>query len=156
MTDRFVLETTIPAPIDAVFERSLDVDFHLDSMLHTGEEIVAGTSSGGMVLGDTVTWRAKHFGVWWRMTSEITEYEPPLLFVDEQLTGPFDHFRHEHRFTTLGADSTTMTDVIDYAAPFGPVGVLAERLLLGRHLRALIAFRNEHLLRVFGDEARPG
>ncbi|PAX90951.1 cyclase, partial [Streptomyces albidoflavus] len=28
-----------------------------------------------MALGDTVTWRARHFGVVWRMTSRITAYD---------------------------------------------------------------------------------
>ena len=42
-----------------------------------------------MSLGQTVTWQARHFGLPFRMTSKITEYERPTHFVDEQVSGPF-------------------------------------------------------------------
>jgi len=41
-----------------------------------------------MKLGDQVTWRARHFGIVFQMTSAITEYQPPKRFVDEQCYRP--------------------------------------------------------------------
>lgn len=147
MSGRFEMTSTFDVPIGQVFERSLDVDFHQQSMAASGEEIVGGVSSGLMGLGDTVTWRAKHFGIWWRMTSIISEFDAPTYFVDQQLKGPFKRFRHEHHFAEGPNGSTTMRDVIEYAAPAGPLGRVVERLVLDRHLQALITLRNDELRR---------
>jgi hypothetical protein len=46
-------------------------------MRGSGERAVGGVTSGIMKLGDTVTWRARHFGIVFRMTSAITEYQYP-------------------------------------------------------------------------------
>lgn len=83
------LETVISAPPAACFDLSLSVDAHTGSMAASGERAVAGVTSGVMKLGDTVTWRARHFGIAFRMTSAITEYQRPARFVDEQQRGPF-------------------------------------------------------------------
>ena len=45
-----------------------------------------------MNLDDEVTWSARHFGVPWRMTSKIVEYQRPDQFVDEMIFS-FTHTR---------------------------------------------------------------
>ena len=138
------LETVIAAPVEACFEMSLSVDFHLDSMGPSGERAVAGVTSGVMGPGDQVTWAARHFGIPVRMTSRISAYEAPTYFVDEQVRGPFKRWRHEHLFEPL-AEGTRMIDIAEFDAPVGPVGALAERLLLTRYLTQLLEQRNGHL-----------
>ena len=95
-------------------------------------------------MGQEVTWRAWHFGLPIRMTSRITEMQAPHYFVDEQVRGPFLRFRHVHEFSAVPA-GTVMVDRIDFAAPFGLLGRLAEKLVLARYLRKLIETRNQHL-----------
>lgn len=85
----FRLETTIAASPSACFERSLSVDAHTESMLESGERAVDGITSGVLSLGDTVTWRGRHFGIPFTMTSAITACTPPNRFVDEQKRSPF-------------------------------------------------------------------
>ncbi|WP_408907745.1 SRPBCC family protein, partial [Streptomyces albidoflavus] len=63
-------------------------------------------TTGTMALGDTVTWRARHFGVVWRMASRITAYDHPTHFVDEQTAGPFHHWWHARHFTPDGRGGT--------------------------------------------------
>ena len=138
-----VTRTAVSAP--ALFDASLSVDSHIDSLAHSGEQAIAGVTSGTLALGDSVTWRARHFGVWFTMAVAITEFERPLRFVDEQQRGPFRSFRHEHRFETA-ADATVMTDIITVESPV--FGRLAERLVLVPYLRRLIRTRNAHLVRV--------
>jgi ligand-binding SRPBCC domain-containing protein len=140
----FRVETHIAAPAVACFELSLSVDAHVASMSASGERAVAGVTTGVMRLGDTVTWRATHFGIPFRMTSAITEFDRPSWFVDEQVAGPFARWRHEHSFAATTA-GTLMTDVVDFAAPLGPLGRLVERAVLDRYLRGLILERNRHL-----------
>jgi len=113
-------------------------------MAQSREEVVAGVRSGLMSLGEEVTWRAWHFGVPLQMTSQITEMQSPDYFVDEQVKGPFRRFRHVHEFRQDPA-GTTMVDRIEFEAPFGAIGRLAEKLVLARYLQRLIETRNRHL-----------
>src|SRR5688572_25674360 len=122
---RFEVTARIAAPPQRVFDLSLDVGLHTASMAGSGERVVGGVASGRMRLGDTVTWRARHFGVWWRMTSRISAFDPPGYFVDEQVGGPFRRWRHEHHFESDGDGGTVICDLVDFAAPLGPLGRLA-------------------------------
>lgn len=144
MTVAFRVVTEIVAPVERVFALSLDIGAHERSMAGTDERAVAGTTSGTIGLGETVTWRARHFGIVWRMTSRITALEAPGCFVDEQVRGPFARFRHEHRFEP-SAHGTRMVDDIVFRAPLGPLGWAAERIALARYLPRLIAARNAAL-----------
>lgn len=143
MPTTFVLVTDADVGAQELFEISLDIDMHVSSMKQSGEHAIAGRTSGIIGLGETVTWRARHFGVWFTMTSKITALDRPSLFVDQQVRGPFKSFVHEHRFEPLG-DGCRMTDIITVASPV--LGSVVERMLLVPYLRHLIAKRNEHLL----------
>ncbi|PZE63147.1 SRPBCC family protein [Curtobacterium sp. MCBD17_021] len=146
--------TDLPVPPERAFALSLDIGAHLRSMAASGERAVAGRTSGTIGLGETVTWRARHLGVVWRMTSRITVLEAPCAFVDEQVRGPFARFRHEHRFEPT-AEGTRMIDEVTFRAPLGVLGRVAEGLVLRRYLRTLIVERNRSLaseLRVASDD----
>lgn len=134
------LETKIDAPIERVFDLSRDIDLHQRSMARTGERAVAGRTSGLIELGEDVTWRARHLGREWELSSRITSLERPTRFVDEQVSGPFATFRHSHAFEG-GAERTTMIDDWSHTAPFGPIGALADRLFLAAMLRRLLEER---------------
>jgi ligand-binding SRPBCC domain-containing protein len=144
MTVTFRIETGLDAPPARAFALSLDIGAHERSMAATGERAVDGTTNGTIGLGESVTWRARHLGVVWRMTSQITALEAPHRFVDEQVRGPFARFRHEHRFEP-SARGTQMVDTIEFRAPLGPLGRIAEVLVLRRHLVRLITERNRSL-----------
>ena len=115
------LTTDIAAPIERVFDLARDLDLHAASMAHTGERAVAGRMTGRVEAGDTVTWRARHFGMWWSLTSRITEVEAPVRFADVQERGPFAWFRHEHRFEARDG-VTRMYDHWEHRSPLGPLG----------------------------------
>ena len=141
----FRIETVIAAPVADCFALSLSVDAHTASMGQSGERAVAGVTSGEMTLGDTVTWRARHFGIPFRMTSAITAYEHPTRFVDEQQRGPFRCWWHEHRFTPTDAGGALMVDVVRFRSPLGPLGRVADAVVLGRYMPHLLHQRNAWL-----------
>ncbi|BDV30330.1 SRPBCC family protein [Microbacterium terricola] len=143
MPSTFVIVTDADVSARKLFEISLDIDAHVSSMHQSGERAIAGTTSGTIGLGETVTWRARHFGIWFSMTSKITALESPTRFVDQQVRGPFKAFVHEHRFESV-ADGCRMTDTITVGSPI--FGRLAERAVLVPYLRRLITKRNHHLL----------
>lgn len=97
-------------------------------------------------LGETVTWRARYFGLNWSLTSRVSEFDRPALFVDEQVSGPFAWFRHEHRFQTV-PDGTLMVDDWRHTVPFGPLGVIADRLIVGPLMHLALKRRNAALRR---------
>ncbi|PRB67635.1 SRPBCC family protein [Arthrobacter sp. MYb213] len=128
-----------------LFDRSRSIDAHLGSMSQTKERAVAGVLSGLISLGEQVTWKARHFGIPFRLTTKITAMDPARMFIDEQLRGPFKSFHHVHEF--FDADGMTMMiDRVSFAAPFGPLGWVAERLVLGWYMPQLIRQRNKFLL----------
>ena len=59
----FRVETLIAAGVEDCFNLSISVDAHTASMENSGERAIAGVTNGPMSLGDTVTWRARHFGI---------------------------------------------------------------------------------------------
>jgi ligand-binding SRPBCC domain-containing protein len=143
MTSTFTVVTRTRHPAERLFDVSLSIDEHLASMAQSGERAVGGVTSGQIGRGETVTWRARHFGIWFTMTSRVTLLDRPRRFVDEQVQGPFASFRHVHDYETDG-DTTVMTDAITMASPI--LGSVAERLVLVPYLRRLIRKRSEHLI----------
>jgi ligand-binding SRPBCC domain-containing protein len=150
---QFESRTVIAASAEALFDLSLRVDVHTESMAASGEVAIDGVTSGMLGLDDEVTWRARHFGIHFTMTSRITEYERPHRFVDEQVRGPFHRFRHEHTFVDQGDGTSAMVDIVDFTAPLGPIGVIGERVFLVGYLRALIEQRNSYIKAKAEDSA---
>lgn len=130
---------------EQLFEKSLSIDAHSGSMAESGERAVDGVVTGQIALGEQVTWQAKHFGLPVRMTSEILALDTPKTFTDQQVRGPFKKFHHVHEFfeSTTG---TLMVDKIHFEAPLGPLGWLAERLVLSWYMPRLIRMRNAYLV----------
>ncbi|MFC0420640.1 SRPBCC family protein [Glutamicibacter bergerei] len=114
-------------------------------MSQTKEQAVAGVQSGLISFGEQVTWKARHFGIPFRLTTKITAMDPARMFIDEQLRGPFKSFHHVHEFFDVDG-KTMMIDRVSFAAPFGPLGWVAERLVLGWYMPQLIRQRNKFLL----------
>jgi len=63
------LKTEIKAEKEIVFDLSRSIDLHKISIEHTNEEAIAGRTSGLIGMNETVTWRAKHFGIYQKLTS---------------------------------------------------------------------------------------
>ncbi len=137
--------TRTSMPREKLFDLARSIDAHKTSMAHSREEAVAGVTSGLIDVGQSVTWRAWHFGFPIRMTSRITELQEPDCFVDQQVKGPFRSFRHVHEFTDDDG-GTVMIDRIEFTAPFGVIGLLVEKVFLGRYMRKLIERRNAFLV----------
>jgi ligand-binding SRPBCC domain-containing protein len=136
--------TVIQAPIERCFDLARSVEVHLAGNVHCGETAVAlaGVTSGLVGMAQRVTWRAKHFGVWQNLTSEITAMEPPAYFQDTMIQGAFRSMKHDHFFRSLSSGQTEMKDVFCFAAPLPLVGRLAEIVVLRRYMRALLHERN--------------
>jgi ligand-binding SRPBCC domain-containing protein len=138
--------TKIHAPADRCFDLARSIDLHVQSQSRHHEKSVGGITTGLIGIDQEVAWGARHFGVWQTMTSRITKFERPGHFRDEMVRGPFRTFKHDHDFTTEDF-GTLMTDVCEFDAPLGPLGWLASRLVLTRHLTQLLEERGQIIRR---------
>jgi ligand-binding SRPBCC domain-containing protein len=134
---RIELQTVISAPIERCYDLSLSVELHLRSTASTGERVVAGVSSGVLALGDHVTWEARHLGLMHRLSMTISGADPPRMFRDELVRGPFRRLVHDHFFEQTDG-GTLMRDVFEFSSSFRPL----DALILKPHLHRLRRRRN--------------
>jgi len=146
------LQTKIKATRSIVFDLSRSIDLHKISTEHTNEEAIAGKTSGLIGMNESVTWRAKHFGVYQNLTSKITEYNRPKYFTDQMVKGAFKEFKHEHHFEELN-DETLMTDLFYYKSPFGILGKIADKLFLKKYMIEFLTERNR-IVKQFAESGR--
>ncbi len=138
------LSTYIKAPIQLVFDLTRDISEHEASTSNTREKAIAGVISGKINLGETVTWRAKHFGFYLTHTSLITVFESPRYFVDEMTQGIFKSLHHEHIFKEVDG-VTEMIDIFKYEVPYGIFGTFFNYIILKSYLTKFLLERNKHI-----------
>lgn len=136
------LTTTIHCDIEVAFDLSRSIDLHMMSTKSTNEVAVAGVTSGLISLNESVTWEATHLGIRQQLTAKITIFERPFHFRDEMVKGAFDYFKHDHFFESQ-SHTTIMTDVFEFASPFGVVGKIFDWLFLKRYMTKFLSERNK-------------
>lgn len=147
------LETFIKAPPEICYKLSLNVDLHKMSSSKTREHVIGGVASGIMKLGEFVTWRAKHFGIWLTLTTKITFAEPYVQFVDEMIQGTFKSMKHEHFFENTD-NGTLMRDVFKFESPYSLAGRFFNYLILENYMREFLLERNRQIKEVAESHLR--
>ncbi len=140
----FQLETIIAAPIELCFDLARNIDVHLAAATARGQKAIAGTTSGLIGLGETVTWEGRYLLLRRQMTSRIILFDFPNMFADEMQQGAFHHWRHTHTFTQFRG-VTKMHDDVDFASPFGLIGYMTDVLFMRNYMRKLLLGQNAFL-----------
>ena len=86
---------------------------------------------------------------WSNWLTEIKYVEDGVSFMDEQRVGPYKLWLHTHKLEDVEG-GTRMTDDIRYLVPFGPIGLLANVLFVGRTLRRIFDYRRVKMEELFG------
>lgn len=146
-----VLTTIIKAPIKRCFDLARSIDLHLHTAEKTKEEVISGIRSGLISKGETVTWKAKHFGITQTLTSEISELDSPFMFEDRMVKGAFKKIQHRHHFEEESG-KTIMKDVFVFESPFGIYGRLFNFLMLTNYMKRFLQERNQMIKRVAESE----
>ena len=81
--------------------------------------------------------------------TEITHINQPYFFVDNQKSGPFKFWHHQHFFKQLQA-GIEMTDIVNYAAPFNPISKPIENTIIKKKVEMIFDFRYKKLEEMFG------
>lgn len=139
---KIYLETMIKADIQTVFDLARNIDLHQKSTFRSNEKAIAGRTVGLIELNETVTWRAKHLGVYQTHTSKIISMKKPYEFTDMMLKGTFKSLKHQHIFKQEG-ENTIMTDIFEFESPFGIIGKLFNRFFLKNYMKHFLLERNQ-------------
>ncbi len=102
-----------------------------------------------MRAGLRIDYRLRLLGLPFRWQSEITAWDPPRRFVDEQRRGPYRVWVHEHRFAEQDG-GTLVTDHVRYTVPGD---VLVDRLFVRGQLRKIFTYRRARLQELFAGPA---
>lgn len=153
-SDGYRLDTAVwlPREIEEVFAFFTDVQnlnlitphwlhFRIDTPL----PVVMGP---GLLLDYRL--RLRGLPIHWR--SEITVWDPPNCFVDEQRKGPYRRWIHEHSFKRQNG-GTEVIDRVDYAVPGGR---LVNRLFVQDDVTSIFQYRQQRLTAFFpGSGGQP-
>ncbi|MEP6922290.1 MAG: SRPBCC family protein [bacterium] len=138
---RFVRQSVIHATPDRVFafHEQPDVLLRLLPPWESARIIQSAKISdvGAQAIIETTIFGP--FSVRW--IAEHTLYDPPHMFEDVQVKGPFRSWRHRH-IVEPHADGALLRDEIDYEPPLGIFGRAFAPLLIERRLNKLFEFRH--------------
>ncbi len=90
--------------------------------------------------GSLIDYRLKLRGLPLTWRTEISVWEPPCRFVDQQLRGPYSQWIHTHIFTEIEESKTLIEDEVRYRLPFEPVGDFAH-FFVKRELAYIFDYR---------------
>lgn len=81
--------------------------------------------------------------------TEITHVKELEYFVDEQRFGPYSFWHHKHFIKPIDG-GVQMDDLVHYRLPLGPLGNLANALIVRRQLNEIFDYRFKKLEELFG------
>ena len=100
-----------------------------------------------MTPGALIDYAIRMRGIPMKWRSEITVWDPPYRFIDEQRVGPYRYWIHEHTFD-MSDGSTVVSDHVRYAVPGGE---LVHRLFVMRDLDRIFSHRKRVLAGIFSE-----
>ena len=139
---RFVMESVIAAPPARVFA------FHeaagaLASLIPPWEKVEVESGGGSLRPGSRVVLKTYlgPFALKW--VAEHTAYDPPRMFADRQVSGPFAKWEHTHSFLEDGQGGTILRDDVECEVPLGAVGRILAGNYVRRKLQKMFAYRHK-------------
>jgi ligand-binding SRPBCC domain-containing protein len=147
---KLTAETWVPAARDDVFPFFADAG-NLQRLTPPWLHFSIRTRQPiAMSRGASIEYRISLHGLPMRWESEITRWEPPDLFVDEQRRGPYRRWIHTHRFIAERG-GTRLVDEVSFDLVLGWLA----GPLVARDLQRIFTYRHETLHTIFGNHVAP-
>ncbi len=89
-----------------------------------------------------------------RWVAEHTAYDPPRMFADVQVSGPFRSWRHRH-IVKPHSDGAVLRDEIDFELPIPLFGRLAAAVAVQPKLERMFDYRHKVTKEWCESKARP-
>ena len=102
--------------------------------------------------GELLDYRLKLHGIPINWQTEISEWEPPFRFVDQQLRGPYRRWYHEHTFEEVNGKTIVRDDVHFVSRGGQLIQPLLQRFFVGPSLEKIFAFRQDTLSEIFAEK----
>lgn len=119
------------------------------------EEVRVVERSGGIRDGGRVVLKVRRGPVDFTWELRHLDYVSGRRFVDEQVSGPFAHYRHEHRFLDGdGPETSVMEDEVTWNVPLGSAGEILGSGMVARDMERLFRFRHQRLASDLAIHAR--
>lgn len=84
-----------------------------------------------------------------KWTTEITQVHPPHFFIDQQISGPYSIWHHQHFFKEVDSGHTEIKDILHYKIPGGLFGKWIHRWFVGKRIHQIFEYRERKLLSLF-------
>lgn len=141
----FTTELWLPRPRPEVFNFFADAG-NLQTITTPWLSFEILTSSPvEMRPGALIDYRLRVHGFPIRWRTEITEWNPPHRFVDQQVRGPYHVWHHTHTFNERDSGTLCRDEVV--YRPRG--GTLINKLFVRRDVEQIFCFRAAQLQRLF-------
>lgn len=107
-------------------------------------------SDGVMYPGQILTYNVKPVaGIKMKWATRIIHVDAPHKFIDDQLTGPYAIWHHQHHFKAIEG-GTEIRDIVHYALPWFALGVIGHELVVRRKLKEIFDYRSTAVEALFG------
>jgi len=134
---------SLPLPIEVVFDFFSDAA-NLEKITPPELEFNIDTPPPiAIKKGTHIDYRLKLWGIPFSWQTEITHWEPPIKFIDEQIRGPFHAWVHTHGFEEIDGH-TQISDEVRHRLPFWPLGEIVYPIIRAQITR-IFAFRETAL-----------
>jgi uncharacterized protein (TIGR01777 family) len=136
----YAATVSLPVPMEEAFA------YHerpgaLKRLVPPWESVEIERSDGSLDVGSRVVLTTRVFGYPVRWVAEHTEYDPPHLFADTQISGPFASWDHRHEFQSEGV-GCSLKDQIAYRVPLGALGAMLGGGKALKTIERMFAFRH--------------
>ena len=141
--------TFIAAPIERVFDLSRHIALYKLIFQSRKERITSGAATTLIGKNETITVIAKHAGRSRMSMIKITTFQRPTLFVEEQVKGDLQNYKHEHHFKQV-ENGTIIIDILEFGTPKDIVGKIFGKVYFKKYLEELLRKRTE-LIRNYAE-----
>lgn len=139
---RIHLTTFIAAPVERVFDLSRHLALYKLLFHNRKEKFSSGAGTSIVGKGETISIVTKHAGRTRMSMIKITDLQRPLNFIEEQVRGDLQNFRHEHHFKAV-ENGTIIIDLVEFGFPKDFMGRIFGKIYFRNYLDALLKKRNE-------------
>ncbi len=117
---------------------------------HMGFLVTSKTGLDKMYPGMIISYKVSPIlGIKLNWVTEITHVKELEYFVDEQRSGPYKMWHHEHKIEAIEG-GVLMTDIVSYIPPMGLLGAVANSILIKKQLKSIFDFRTIALEKRYG------
>ncbi|MCZ4245692.1 SRPBCC family protein [Pedobacter punctiformis] len=108
------------------------------------------TEQAKMYPGMIITYKVSPLlGIKLNWVTEITHVKDKDYFIDEQRFGPFAFWHHNHHFEAIDG-GVLMRDILHYSIGWGPLGLIANNLIVAKKINDIFNFRRKKVEELFG------